>query len=157
MPSFRLGNSQKNLPNKQKIGKQDPYCSCSVGHQKHRTPAVKRGGQTPFWDAQLQFEIWQDTDNAVKAVTTDSGGIAPAPLTPTSSIANSDANPSIATVGRPAGKAAASEGKRILKLACYADDPREPDLIGETSIDFSNTLKKGEFDGTILYRVCSCG
>lgn len=34
-----------------------------------------------------------------------------------------------------------------MSLMCYADDPREPDLIGETTVDLTEVLTKGETDG----------
>lgn len=34
-----------------------------------------------------------------------------------------------------------------MALACYADDPREPDLIGESKVDLTEVLTKGETDG----------
>ena len=34
-----------------------------------------------------------------------------------------------------------------MKLACYADDPREPDLIGDAEVDLTEVLTKGETDG----------
>jgi neural Wiskott-Aldrich syndrome protein len=37
-----------------------------------------------------------------------------------------------------------------MKLACYADDPREPDLIGECKVDLTEVLTKGETDGVFL-------
>ncbi|CAD6573988.1 MAG: hypothetical protein CYPHOPRED_005263 [Cyphobasidiales sp. Tagirdzhanova-0007] len=154
----------RNLPNKQRIGKQDPYCACTVGHQKHRTDAIKRGGQTPRWDAQLQFEIWEDAQNEVKAVGTESGGIAPAPNTPVRASSGAPTGdgkenepPGQAKVGRTAKSSAdsatesssAPASKRMLKVACYADDPREPELIGEGLVDFASILKKGEYDGAV--------
>ena len=154
--------TQRNLPNKQRIGKQDPYCACTVGHQKHRTAAIKRGGQTPRWDAQLQFEIWEDAENEVKAVATESGGIAPAPNTPVRAILEAGGSdgkenepPGQANVGRTANSTAGTGGapssssssKRNLKVACYADDLKEPELIGEGVVDFTSILKKGEYDG----------
>lgn len=130
---------QRNLPNKQRIGKQDPYCSVQLGHQKNKTQAVKRGGQTPHWDAQLEFEVWEQRGDETPVVATESGGIAPA-------VDDADL-PNQATVGRAKGKSTAAASKKILKIACYADDPREPELIGETELDYGPTLKKGEFDG----------
>lgn len=146
---------QRNLPNKQRIGKQDPYCSISVGHQKQKTPAVKRGGQTPHWDAQLQFEIWEESGDKVPVATTETGGIVPTTVAASASTSASisskkdeDLLPGQATVGRVKPKnGSADASKRLMKIACYADDPREPELIGETEIDFAPTLKKGEFDG----------
>src|SRR5579862_895987 len=48
---------QKNLPNRQKIGKQDPYCIVRVSHTAERTKTDKRGGQSPFWDHETRFPI----------------------------------------------------------------------------------------------------
>jgi hypothetical protein len=39
------------------------------------------------------------------------------------------------------------KGGKTMKLACYADDPREPELIGETDVDLTEVLTKGETDG----------
>lgn len=36
-----------------------------------------------------------------------------------------------------------------MKIQCFADDPREPDLIGETMVDLTEVLTKGETDGII--------
>ncbi|CAK5263066.1 unnamed protein product [Mycena citricolor] len=33
-----------------------------------------------------------------------------------------------------------------MKLSCFADDPREPDLIGQTDVDLTEVLTKGETD-----------
>lgn len=41
-----------------------------------------------------------------------------------------------------------------MKIACYADDPREPDLIGDADVDLTEVLTKGETDG-LLILVCS--
>lgn len=38
-----------------------------------------------------------------------------------------------------------------MQLRCYADDPREPDLIGEAIVDLSEVLTKGETDGENKY------
>lgn len=34
-----------------------------------------------------------------------------------------------------------------MKIACFADDPREPELIGEAEVDLTEVLTKGETDG----------
>lgn len=137
---------QRNLPNKQRIGKQDPYCSITIGHQKQKTPAVKRGGQTPHWDSQLQFEIWEESADKVPVVATETVGIGPSSALGVKK--DEDLLPGQATVGRAKPKnASADASKRLMKIACYADDPREPELIGETEVDYAPTLKKGEFDG----------
>ena len=36
-----------------------------------------------------------------------------------------------------------------MKVACFADDPREPDFIGEADVDLTEVLTKGETDGKI--------
>lgn len=40
---------QKNLPNRKKIGKQDPYAVARLGKEGKRTDTDVRGGQTPRW------------------------------------------------------------------------------------------------------------
>ena len=35
-----------------------------------------------------------------------------------------------------------------MNVTCYADDLREPELIGETTVDLTEALTKGETDGT---------
>ena len=39
------------------------------------------------------------------------------------------------------------KGGKMMKLACYADDAREPDFIGEADVDLTEVLTKGETDG----------
>ena len=34
-----------------------------------------------------------------------------------------------------------------MKVVCYADDPKEPEMIGECVINIDEVLKKGEIDG----------
>lgn len=34
-----------------------------------------------------------------------------------------------------------------MRVACYADDPREPTLIGECDVNLKEVLTKGETDG----------
>lgn len=38
----------------------------------------------------------------------------------------------------------------MMSIACYADDLREPELIGETVMDLTEALTKGETDGMIF-------
>lgn len=111
---------------------------------------MKRGGQTPHWDAQLQFEIWEETEDKVNITASDTGGIGSSSSAASSlSSKPEDDMPGLATVGRakPKTAGAGNSSKRIMKIACYADDPREPELIGEAELDYAPTLKKGEFDG----------
>lgn len=39
---------------------------------------------------------------------------------------------------------------RKLEVACYCQEPKTEDLLGRATVDISDTLKTGEFDG-----VCS--
>jgi hypothetical protein len=36
-----------------------------------------------------------------------------------------------------------------MRVSCYADDNKEPDFIGETSVDLTEALTKGEVDGEL--------
>ncbi|PWY98426.1 hypothetical protein BCV70DRAFT_31929 [Testicularia cyperi] len=112
----------RNLPNKKSIGKQDPYTVLTIGQETQKTKPDKRGGQHPTWDEQLHFEIYEDMEDALAAKGSTSS------TTTTSSAAKSKG------------------GKKVLKVACYADDSKEPEFIGDGIVDLSDTLKTGEFD-----------
>ena len=36
---------------------------------------------------------------------------------------------------------------RKLEVACYSQEPKTEDLLGRATVDISDTLKTGEFDG----------
>jgi hypothetical protein len=36
---------------------------------------------------------------------------------------------------------------RKLEVACYSQEPRREDLLGKATVDISDTLRTGEFDG----------
>ncbi|CAH7681901.1 expressed protein [Phakopsora pachyrhizi] len=121
----------RNLPNKQRIGKQDPYATCTYLSHRKRTKTDKRGGQHPVWDEELRFEVYENAKDVMPSAsvsTTSTGGVAPV----------KSRDPLLGASGNP--------GVRELRVAVYADDPRDPDLIGEGKVDLSDTLKKGEFD-----------
>ncbi|KAJ1018567.1 hypothetical protein NDA16_004849 [Ustilago loliicola] len=117
----------RNLPNKKSIGKQDPYTVLSMGQEQQKTKPDKRGGQHPTWDEQLHFEIYEDMEDALAK---DSSN-------PTGSVSKATSSSAAA---KPKG------GKKVLKIACYADDNKEPEFIGEGLVDLTDTLKTGEFD-----------
>jgi hypothetical protein len=48
----------------------------------------------------------------------------------------------------PIGK----KGGKSMKVACFADDAKEPELIGEVTVPIDEVLKQGEVDGESLYR-----
>ncbi|KAF8803710.1 hypothetical protein BYT27DRAFT_7108876 [Phlegmacium glaucopus] len=115
------------LPNKRHIGKQDPYCLVTVNGEKRRTKAIKRGGQHPEWDEEIRFTVFEDVDDMLART---ARGDATAPLPPPK---DDKKNKKI-------------KGGKTMKLACYADDPREPELIGETDVDLTEVLTRGETD-----------
>ncbi|KAF7352947.1 Ingression protein fic1 [Mycena venus] len=110
------------LPNKRNIGKQDPYCLVAFNGEKQRTKVVKKGGQHPEWDEELRFKLYED--DAAMANGPDG---APPPPPP------KDGKKNI-------------KGGIIMKLSCFADDPREPSLIGQADVDLTEVLTKGETD-----------
>lgn len=119
----------RHLPNKQTIGKQDAYCTLTFGGRTARTPVMKRAGQTPEWDHEERFEVFtQGEATDVRSEVTATGGVKP-------------------TSASPSPRPSKPTGKRELKVAVYADDPRDPELIGSTMVDLEETIKKGEVDG----------
>ncbi|KAF9008870.1 hypothetical protein BDQ17DRAFT_1422065 [Cyathus striatus] len=109
------------------IGKQDPYCLVTVNGEKRRTKAIKRGGQHPEWDEEIRFTLYEDTNDTSKRIVNESGSPPPPPP-------------------KDNKKPRKIQGGNTMKIACYADDPREPDLIGETDVDLTEVLTKGETD-----------
>ncbi|KAG7097156.1 hypothetical protein E1B28_004534 [Marasmius oreades] len=110
------------LPNKRHIGKQDPYCVVAVNGKKLRTKAIKKGGQHPEWDEELRFKIYEDIEEPVRNGT-------PPPPPPKD--------------GKPLDRI---KGGTTMKLACFADDMREPDFIGDADVDLTEVLTNGETD-----------
>lgn len=91
---------------------------------------MKRGGQHPEWDEEVRFQLLEEEEDVSKQVPP---GEAP-PLPPPKN-----------------GKGPRNiKGGNAMKLQCYADDPRDPELIGETSVDLMEVLTKGETDGTLM-------
>ncbi|GJE84670.1 hypothetical protein PsYK624_007460 [Phanerochaete sordida] len=116
----------RNLPNKRHIGKQDPYCLVRFDGEKQRTRAIKRGGQHPEWDEEFRYELWED-DGPENVAPPGPNGTPPLPP--------------------PKKKGPLKiKGGRFLHVACYAEDLREPDFIGETKVDLTEVLTKGETD-----------
>ncbi|KAJ3790544.1 C2 domain-containing protein, partial [Lentinula aff. detonsa] len=122
------------LPNKRHIGKQDPYCAVTFGGQTRRTKAIKKGGQHPEWDEEIRFQLYED-DQEPSEVELVTGGTPP-PLPPKND------------------KSLRIKGGMFMKLAAYADDAREPDLIGEGLVDLTEVITKGESDEwyTLTYK-----
>ena len=92
---------------------------------------IKKAGQTPEWDHEERFEIFsQGEPTDVRSEVTATGGVKP-------------------TQASPSARPTKSSGKRELKVAVYADDPRDPELIGSTVVDLEDAIKKGEVDGPL--------
>lgn len=156
----------KNLPNRVRIGKQNPYCTITYGLHKKRTDTIERGGQQPEWDAEFRFEILKDglggkeQLTAESAIVTHKGGVLPAPAMAPSTSQGSDVSAtgvklekrlSKHSLGTPVISTCAA-GNRVLKVACWADDARDPKLIGEGELDIEETIQKGKYDSTFLLR-----
>ncbi|KAG9317208.1 hypothetical protein JVU11DRAFT_1401 [Chiua virens] len=116
----------KNLPNKRHIGKQAPYCLVTLNEEKRRTKVIKRGGQHPEWDEEFRFTILEDVEAGL--VRSAPGSETPPPLPPK----------------RKGPKKI--KGGNFMRIQCYADDARDPDFIGETLVDLTEALTKGETD-----------
>ncbi|KAF9221855.1 hypothetical protein BS17DRAFT_756428 [Gyrodon lividus] len=116
----------KNLPNKRHIGKQAPYCLVTLNEDKKRTKVIKRGGQHPEWDEEFRFTIHEDVEAGL--VRSVPGSDVPPPLPP-----------------KQKGPKKIKGGS-LMRLQCYADDARDPDFIGETLVDLTEALTKGETD-----------
>lgn len=131
----------RHLPNKRHIGKQAPYCAVIFNGDKRRTKTIHRGGQHPEWDEEIRFTLFEDLETEHAPGSGDS----PPPVPPK----NADATP----------RAKKIKGGTMLSLACFADDQREPELIGETTVDLTEVLTKGETDEwfTILNKDKYCG
>lgn len=123
------GPLQRNLPNKRNIGKQDPYCTLKLHNDTKRTKAVKRGGQHPEWDEEIRFELHEDIEDELARTARQGASSPPAPPP------------------KDQHKERKVQGGKKMRVLCYADDPREPELIGETLVDLTEVLSKGETDG----------
>ena len=134
----------KNLPNRVRIGKQNPYATVTYGLHKKRTETIERGGQQPTWDAEFRFEILKDEfenqqlEAGGSAHVDKKGGVLPM---------SSKDLAGVNKLERPKATVTVGDGRRILKLACWADDNRDPRLIGEGELNIEETIKKGKFDG----------
>lgn len=132
-----------------------------IGEDKQKTKAIKRGGQHPEWDEELRFTILEDADDILTR--SDSRGnnslssSTSQPSVSVSSLSSSTAGkdtppaPGVITAGALASKSRKGpihkKGGKSMKVACYADDAKEPELIGEVVVPIEEALKKGEVDG----------
>lgn len=107
----------------------------TLNGEKKRTRAVHRGGQHPDWDDELRFTLYEDTEDMLER--TASNGETPPPPPPKEA---------------PKKKRRAKGGNKML-LSCFADEPKEPEFIGETAIELDEVLTKGETDGDHKFHI----
>lgn len=148
----------KNLPNRVRIGKQNPYATVTYGLHKKRTSTIERGGQQPEWDAEFRFEILKDGLGGEEQLAAEastlvnaSGGIGPLPPTKEGVTASASGTSLVAAspiTGHPSGK-------KVLRIACWADDARDPKLIGEGELDIEGTIKAGTSDRALTFPLFS--
>ncbi|KAI8064675.1 C2 domain-containing protein [Gongronella butleri] len=49
----------RELPNREIVGKQDPFCVFRLGEEAKRTKTDYRGGQHPIWDDQVNLTVYE--------------------------------------------------------------------------------------------------
>lgn len=136
----------RHLTNRVRIGKQNTYATVTYGLNKKRTATIERGGQQPNWDEEFRFEILKDereqagAAGAANALVNKHGGVLPV------SQAGEQAN-KLQSAAAAQATPVASNGKKVLRLACYADDVKDPKLVGEGTLELDEIIKKGTFDG----------
>ena len=125
------------LTNKKAIGKQTPYCVVSFNGEKQRTRAINRAGQRAHWDQELRFTLYESEGSSSTPQSLDT----PPELPPK----QEDGPPKI-------------KGGFKMQVACFAEGLKEPDLIGQTTVDLTRVLTKGEHDGvSAMWRVHRVG
>lgn len=70
--------------------------------------------------------------------------------TSTSSKGSEDPDSLGKSSGKKEGKKVFEKGAKTMRVACYADAPREPELIGEAVFDLAKALNTGEDDGEFV-------
>jgi hypothetical protein len=83
-----------------------------------------RGGQHPTFDAEVRFKITEDAEDIMTR--------------------NSDAGDKDASGPR---KSRRIPKNRNMVVSVFADDPKEPKLVGETVVDLTTVFEKCEHDG----------
>ncbi|ORY35735.1 hypothetical protein BCR39DRAFT_511825 [Naematelia encephala] len=141
----------RNLPNKSRFGKQDPFCTLTINEEKQKTKAIKRGGQHPEWDEEFRFSIMEDVDDILTR--SDSQTDTSLSLSTSTSQVGGSLKDSQSGAVTPAALANKSrkgpihkKGGKSMRVSCFADDAKEPELIGECVVDIEEALKKGEVD-----------
>lgn len=140
----------RNLQDKSKVGKQSPYAVITYDGDRKRTAAKKKGGQHPEWDEEVRFRIYEDAEDIVRRPVR-------APHSSTEPPAATDpwnGTPSRETSGGKTGSSTLPPipgevrlpARKSITLQIFADDAKEPKLVGEAIIDLSQVIKSGEHD-----------
>ena len=141
--------------------------------KKEWTGLTGRGGQHPEWDEELRFTINEDTDDLLirsesqqfdslsSKHTSLSSHTNPSHPTPPPKDGTPSASLNSSLSGSVTAQALASKSRKVpigkkggksMKVACFADDAKEPELIGEVTVPIDEVLKLGEVDGMSLYQ-----
>ncbi|KAJ9128025.1 hypothetical protein QFC24_000314 [Naganishia onofrii] len=112
----------QHLSDRSKIGKHHPYVVLKYGNTKTKTPVVKKGGQHPTFDAEVRFKVSEDAEDIVDRPDNNGG------------------DPTKVKKSRRIPK------NKSMVVSVFADDPKEPKLVGETVVDLTVVFEKCEHD-----------
>lgn len=145
----------RNLQDKSKVGKQSPYAVVTYEGDRKRTAAKKKGGQHPEWDEEVRFRIYEDAEDIVRrpvrAPHSSDPPVAPDSLNGTPSRESSASSSGVG--GRTGGSSlppipgeVRMPARKSMTVQIFADDAKEPKLVGEAVVDLSQVIKSGEHD-----------
>jgi hypothetical protein len=92
---------------------------------------MSRGGQHPEFDDEVRFKIYEETEDILNRPSKSSE-------TP-STISDVSSNSTGATARLPLNKS--------IQVQVWADDSKEPKIVGECSVDLSEVFRTCEQDG----------
>lgn len=125
-----------------------------MAQEKQKTKPIKRGGQHPEWDEELRFSVKEDVDDILAASQKNSSLKSKRdelpPLPAEQGVVTPQSLANISRKGVPAGSAPKKKAQKTMRIACYADDPKEPEMIGEALVSLDDVLQQGEVDGVYL-------
>jgi hypothetical protein len=102
------------------------------------SPLVKsRGGQHPEFDDEVRFKIYEETEDILNRPSRSSD--TPSVVTDASSSSNPNSNGQGGMARLPLNKS--------IQVQVWADDSKEPKIVGECSVDLSEVFRTCEQDG----------
>jgi hypothetical protein len=105
--------------------------------------SLPRGGQHPEFDDEVRFKIYEETEDILNRPSKSSD--TPSVVTDASSNSNINSNGGMARL--PLNKS--------IQVQVWADDSKEPKIVGECSVDLSEVFRTCEQDGESTSRVAS--